>query len=152
MEQRIINLELGRIHDRNHQILLKLTGTDVSDEKLNETFHHNIERCGVDPRELFTEWYEHYIRLDTWEKLQAAGFVPTGDMDTLEYALHHPVFVVNQTFHDSIAEESFPKLLLWYLTYGTDTSYEVVKAKNVFEGFVPIVKKSSGMGFGLLNH
>lgn len=34
---------------------------------------------------------------------------------------------------------------------GTDTSYEVVKAKNVFEGFVPIVKKSSGMGFGLLN-
>lgn len=157
MQERLMKLEIGNWtgwapdglstgHRLMNTVIVKFKGADVSNEKLQAVFNANVELTGVNPGDLFHSEFGFDMPREAWEKILEAGFIPSKGLQNVPKFLRNPDFSV---YGEEFVTESFNRVLLWFLTHGSDIKAEPLDLDSLFTGYSPVVNVDPLMGYGL---
>lgn len=154
MKKRILELRLGDWSHDGHGLqsvaMVCFEGKDLSNDMFQRTFDNNVRRTGLHPFKEFEDFESNYLYFWDWKKLVDNGYEPV-ELESLPPSFQNPVFdaELSDDFDSNDELMSFPHLIMWYLTYGTDIEYTVMEIDTLFTGSSPVVKQESNAAYGL---
>lgn len=134
----VYSITLGDASREGHGISetyhVRLFGSDVSPEKLQENFKKTVDLTGVNPFDFCGESNSNIMPEGDWDKLIQAGL----DVSDLGFNPLHPKFGISGGYFQ-YEEYSFLNLIMWYITQRTRITWNEVSYDELFSGIGSLI-------------